>query len=177
VGRAHTEVEILPYDKDWARRFKATKRELRLVFPDALIEHIGPTSVPGLSSKDTIDIAVGVPDVIAILVQAALSAMSQQGFEHVPASFAEDPDPAFVHRIINDHRTDHVHVVRSCASTRGGRRRSPTTPSRIFMPLAVASGSGRYPDARFVLLVGSGIATAAWWGAVSSLVAAQFASS
>jgi GrpB-like predicted nucleotidyltransferase (UPF0157 family) len=113
MNGAHTQVEVVPYDPDWVRRFHVTKDELRSLFPGAAIEHIGSTSVPGLSSKDTIDVAVGVCDVSQTLDAVTLLAMRRQGFEHVPASFAKDPDHAFFHRIVADRRTDHVHVVRS----------------------------------------------------------------
>lgn len=112
MNRAHTVVELVPYDADWPRRFRATAAELRSAFPTAAIEHIGSTSVPGLSSKDTIDVAVGVPDVLAALDRQTLDALAASGFLYRPASFADDPDHAFLDRIVADHRTDHIHVIR-----------------------------------------------------------------
>ncbi|KTR53040.1 hypothetical protein NS359_04565 [Curtobacterium oceanosedimentum] len=93
-------------------RFSRTAHELRTVFPHAPIEHVGSTSVPGLASKDTIDVAVGVLDVTDALDEARIDVARALGFEYVPASFADDPDHAFFLRIVQDRRTDHVHVVR-----------------------------------------------------------------
>ena len=112
ADRAHTTVDVVPYDPEWPSRFAASAAEIRAVLPDAVIEHVGSTSVPGLSSKDTIDLAVGVSDVDEALSPETLDAFETAGFVHVPASFAADPDHAFLHRIVHDHRTDHVHVMR-----------------------------------------------------------------
>jgi GrpB-like predicted nucleotidyltransferase (UPF0157 family) len=94
-------------------RFEAAAEELRLVFTDASIEHVGSTSVPGLCSKDTIDIVVGVGAVAPALTRARITLLAEHGFEYVPTSFAGDPDHAFFHRIVEDHRTEHVHVMRT----------------------------------------------------------------
>lgn len=60
MSRADTVVELVQYDSAWPQRFALARDELVKVVPRAEVEHIGSTSVPGLSSKDTIDIALGV---------------------------------------------------------------------------------------------------------------------
>ena len=52
--------KIVSYQSDWPIKFQAEKEILQNVFRDKLlaIEHIGSTAIPGLSSKDIIDIAV-----------------------------------------------------------------------------------------------------------------------
>ena len=112
MDKAFSEVALVGSQPLWVDRFSRTAHELRSVFPQASIEHVGSTSVPGLASKDTIDVAVGVPDVSDALDQGHINAARSLGFEYVPASFADDPDHAFFHRIVQDRRTDHVHVVR-----------------------------------------------------------------
>lgn len=112
TDRAHTFVDVVPYDAGWPSRFDSSAAEIRGVLPHAVIEHVGSTSVPGLASKDTIDIAVGVADVAATLVPRVVEPLRSAGFLHVPESFANDPDHSFFHRIIRDHRTDHVHLMR-----------------------------------------------------------------
>lgn len=112
MSQAHSNVELVPYDESWPARFRHTKEQLHTVFRSAVIEHVGSTSVPGLSSKDTIDALVGVPDVEKALDPQTLEELTVLGFEHVPSSFAHDADHSFLHRIIGDHRTDHVHLMR-----------------------------------------------------------------
>lgn len=104
-------VELVPYDEEWPSRFAASAAELSSVLPDAIVEHVGSTSVPGLSSKDTVDIAVGAERVADVLAPSVLAELEVLGFVHAPGSFADDPDHVFFHRIIEDHRTDHLHVV------------------------------------------------------------------
>lgn len=105
-------VGVVPYDPAWPHRFQRTRTQILQVLPHVVIEHIGSTSVPGLSSKDTIDVAVGVDDVDSTLTPGVLAALARLGFEHRPESFAGNPDHAFLHRILAGHRTDHVHVIR-----------------------------------------------------------------
>lgn len=112
MSGADSTVELVPYDPRWPERFAAAAEQLRRVFPSAQIEHIGSTSVVGLSSKDTVDIAVGVPGVAECLTGDVLAALAELGFSFVPASFADDPDHAFLARIVRGHRTDHLHVMR-----------------------------------------------------------------
>lgn len=117
ASRAHTVVELVPYDPGWPARFVGTAAQIRATLPGADIEHVGSTSVPGLSSKDTIDVAVGLDDVDDVLDPEVLARLEAFGFVHRPESFAEDPDHLFLCRIIDDHRTDHVHVVRRGTTT------------------------------------------------------------
>jgi len=45
---------------EWVQRFEYLSRSIRLILPDARIEHIGSTAVPGLPAKDVVDVLVGV---------------------------------------------------------------------------------------------------------------------
>jgi GrpB-like predicted nucleotidyltransferase (UPF0157 family) len=58
-------INILPYDENWAREFNRLKVELSIILGDfqPCIEHIGSTSVPGLASKNVIDILVGLENI------------------------------------------------------------------------------------------------------------------
>jgi len=56
-------IEISPYNKGWPKLFAEEKRLIQDTLEPGLvyrIEHFGSTSVPGLSSKDTIDILMEV---------------------------------------------------------------------------------------------------------------------
>lgn len=57
-------VVVLPYDKVWAQNFSNIKDELQSDLGNLSlgIEHIGSTSVPGLSAKPIIDIDVIIRD-------------------------------------------------------------------------------------------------------------------
>jgi len=57
---SHT--KILPYRSDWPEKFEVEKEKLQRIFSDTAleVEHIGSTSIEGLSSKPIIDIVVMV---------------------------------------------------------------------------------------------------------------------
>ena len=57
-------VTVLPYDRAWKKAFEAIKQELEQALGDSIIgiEHVGSTSVEGLSAKPCIDIDVIIPD-------------------------------------------------------------------------------------------------------------------
>jgi GrpB-like predicted nucleotidyltransferase (UPF0157 family) len=57
-------IALEPYDPAWPRMYAELERQMRKVLgADALmIEHVGSTSVPGLSAKPVIDIVLAVAD-------------------------------------------------------------------------------------------------------------------
>ena len=75
-------VVVLPYDEQWKQDFLNIKAELA----DALgqlataIEHVGSTSVEGLSAKPVIDIDVVIRD--HTLLEDVISALRKIGYQH-----------------------------------------------------------------------------------------------
>ena len=57
-------VIVLPYDNNWKNDYNNIKKELEIVLKDLIIgiEHVGSTSVEGLSSKPCIDIDIIIKD-------------------------------------------------------------------------------------------------------------------
>lgn len=57
-------VIVVPYDKTWKSAFEEIKNEIESVIGDLIIgiEHVGSTSVEGLSAKPIIDIDVVIKD-------------------------------------------------------------------------------------------------------------------
>lgn len=57
-------VIVLPYDKAWKSAFEAIKQEIECAIGDLIlgIEHVGSTSVEGMSAKPCIDIDVIIKD-------------------------------------------------------------------------------------------------------------------
>ena len=55
-------VTLEEYNSNWSKMFEEEKENLKKIFKDLAIEieHIGSTSVEGLSAKPIIDVAVGV---------------------------------------------------------------------------------------------------------------------
>src|SRR5262249_33918170 len=59
----HVEIVIVDYDSRWPDRYAEERARVVAVLGDMIesIEHIGSTSVPGLSAKPIIDLLVTVP--------------------------------------------------------------------------------------------------------------------
>lgn len=79
---AQRTIVVLPYDEKWADAFEEIRKELA----DALgtlaerIEHVGSTSVKGLSAKPIIDIDVVIKD--TSVLDAAIQALAKIGYVH-----------------------------------------------------------------------------------------------
>ena len=64
LGLSKSSVDVCPYDEQWVIEFEKEKRILLEILKNfnVQIEHVGSTSIPGLSAKPIIDIAIGVKD-------------------------------------------------------------------------------------------------------------------
>lgn len=59
-----TTIQLDPYDPAWPGLFEREATRIRATLGDRvrLLEHVGSTSVPGLSAKPLVDIVLAVPD-------------------------------------------------------------------------------------------------------------------
>jgi GrpB-like predicted nucleotidyltransferase (UPF0157 family) len=75
-------VSVVPYDADWPARYRREAEALSAALGGAAlgVEHIGSTSIPGLSAKPTIDIMVGAENLD--LSDAVMAAMEHLGYEY-----------------------------------------------------------------------------------------------
>ncbi|MFI5627130.1 GrpB family protein [Nocardioides sp. NPDC051685] len=75
-------IEVVAYDPAWASRFEEVAETLRKALtdgPEAIVEHVGSTSVPGLAAKPILDIDVIVaPEDLS----AAVAALVRIGYRH-----------------------------------------------------------------------------------------------
>lgn len=118
VGQTHvvatddlpTTVEVVAYDPAWPEVFEAMRAELRAAVPEATaIEHVGSTSVPGLSSKPTIDVLLVLDGFDATDATALRLAMLR--FEHRAAAFAPERRHLFFRKVRTDGLSVHLHVL------------------------------------------------------------------
>ncbi|ULQ55866.1 GrpB family protein [Flavihumibacter rivuli] len=122
-------VSVEPYHPQWKQRYKELEAELQQLLSglDPHIEHIGSTSVEGLSAKPTIDILVGLAHVEPeetvirlinhpyIYIRAFTTAMPERRFfirmkedKGYPAII---DDAAAIDDTINLHKLAHIHIV------------------------------------------------------------------
>jgi len=59
-----TKVTVLPYDSAWKAAFEEIRKEIEQAAGDLIVdvEHVGSTSVEGMSAKPCIDLDVVIPD-------------------------------------------------------------------------------------------------------------------
>lgn len=102
-------IKIVAYDSQWARLFLEEREALRRVLSPWLkgpIEHIGSTSVPGLSAKPVIDIMAAV----GTLEESKGTIPAVRSLDYLHAPYRHEvmhwfckPHPSF--------RTHHLHLV------------------------------------------------------------------
>ena len=104
-------VVLVPYDPSWPGRFEDEKRAIAGALRDSAvaIEHVGSTSVPGLLSKPTIDIQVGIRRLRD--APTCIGALESLGYVYRPDVEATMPDRRFFHKGPPGRRTHHVHMV------------------------------------------------------------------
>ena len=64
AARLNSKIALSPYDPEWPQHYAAFARDIRVALGAKVIalEHVGSTSVPGLSAKPVIDIILAVAD-------------------------------------------------------------------------------------------------------------------
>jgi len=84
-------VVIHPYSDDWPRQFDAVRDELRAIFAplEVAIEHVGSTSILGLSAKPVIDVLLGAPSLAQI--EAKITPLGDRGYTYVARYEADLP--------------------------------------------------------------------------------------
>lgn len=99
-------VRLVPYDPAWPAQFERLAALVRVALGDRdlLLEHVGSTSVPGLSAKPIIDMVLAVAD--SSDEGSYVPALEQQGF----ALRIREPQ-WFQHRLLKTPCTDgNLHV-------------------------------------------------------------------
>jgi GrpB-like predicted nucleotidyltransferase (UPF0157 family) len=103
-------IKIVPYDSNWPMRFAAEAARIHEVMSSLAqrIEHVGSTSVPGLSAKPVIDIQVSVASLGALGPYAA--PLAQLGYRHVPFGPPVDLVYPFFQKPAAWPSTHHIHL-------------------------------------------------------------------
>src|SRR5262245_37737011 len=72
--------EVVPYNPGWLGQFELYATEIRNIFGNLRIEHIGSTAVPDMAGKACIDVLVMSDNLQA--VEDHISDMEKAGFEY-----------------------------------------------------------------------------------------------
>lgn len=108
---ANPTLVITAYSSEWPREFERQRAALiaALAPLPVHIEHIGSTSVPGMSAKPIVDIMLGAPSLADI--EERVSLIEQLGYEHLPQMRELMPDNRFFAKPANLPRRFHLHCV------------------------------------------------------------------
>ena len=103
------QVIVLRYDESWKKDFLAIETELRPVLEGLIvrIEHVGSTSVEGLSAKPIIDIDVVIRD--RSMLGPVISALGTIGYRH-EGDLGIDGREAFAYEGKEHLRKHHLYV-------------------------------------------------------------------
>ena len=75
-GREARPIVVVDHDPAWPERFEIERSRIASALPDARVEHVGSTSVPGLAAKPVIDIVV-IP---AASIEDAVGPLEHAGY-------------------------------------------------------------------------------------------------
>lgn len=108
------EIELVPANPDWPRRFDVEAARLRAIIPSGLLidlEHIGSTAIPGMPAKPVIDMLAIVADLDDARARL-VGPLEAAGY----AFWAENPDADrlfFVKGLPPSapRRTHHLHIM------------------------------------------------------------------
>lgn len=102
-------VVVLPYDENWKSDFQKIKKEIENAVGDLIVgvEHVGSTSVEGLSAKPCIDIDVIIKDYSVF--EAVVGELEKIGYIHEGNLGIEDRE-AFKYSDKPHLQTHHLYV-------------------------------------------------------------------
>ena len=102
-------VKVVPYDPSWQEAFANIRDMIQSYIGDLIvrIEHVGSTSVPGLSAKPVIDLDVVIEsnDLLSEIVER----LAKQGYQH-QGNLGIEGREAFQRTVDDDHMTYHLYV-------------------------------------------------------------------
>lgn len=109
LGLERTTVALRPYDARWAELFEGERARLRGALGNDIlaVEHIGSTSVPGLTAKPILDIGVavnGFEAAFALVPRVEALGYTFRGEQGIPRRhyFVQGPE---------ERRTHHLHML------------------------------------------------------------------
>jgi GrpB-like predicted nucleotidyltransferase (UPF0157 family) len=113
------DVDVVPYDPQWPKRFLEERQHLLLYLPSTLItriEHFGSTAVPGLAAKPIVDMLVEVTSLDETR-QKVPPILEPQGYDYFwRPTWGDDTPPFyawFIKRDSQGNRTHHIHMIES----------------------------------------------------------------
>jgi GrpB-like predicted nucleotidyltransferase (UPF0157 family) len=104
-------IVIEAYCQEWPERFKQEAQMIQQAIAPyiTVIDHIGSTSVPGLSAKPIIDMLIGVKSLADS--PHFIPPLQTLGYVYIPEHEAELPERRYLYKQANSEDTFHLHMV------------------------------------------------------------------
>lgn len=105
-------IKIYEYNNQWPERYETYKQEILEKTSKYIltIHHVGSTSVPGLGSKDIIDIMIGV-EYLDIANNHVIPSLEELGYEYIPRHEKTMPFRRFLALGSREKGRDaHIHI-------------------------------------------------------------------
>lgn len=108
IGLNKNSVKVVPYDETWKYEFEKEKQILKNLLKDfdVQIEHVGSTSIPGLSAKPIIDIAIGAKDEKMLFEVAKV--LENAGYDMLNSY--EEKGEILARKGSPENRTHYIHI-------------------------------------------------------------------
>lgn len=111
IGQHKRNFELVPYQNDWNDHFEREADLLKSILDEKVLqlEHIGSTSIPGMSAKAIIDIMVAVPSLKRS--SDLILGLDNIGYEYKP--FDTIPERMFFSKESHpEYRTHHLNLAK-----------------------------------------------------------------
>lgn len=104
-------MQLSPFESHWTSLFEEERLRLWKRFPHAFvdIQHIGSTSVPGVSARPVVDLLAGVPSMA--VAGPLLASLCQFGYRTSPRLNLALPGRNLLIRRTHSRRSHHLHLV------------------------------------------------------------------
>ena len=108
LGLHKDKVSLVPHSSNWHTEFEQEKEKLQTILGNIAlaIEHIGSTSISGLSAKPILDIAVAVENIEAL--KSVIPILTEAGYDILDS--IETKGEVLARKGTPDNRTHYIHV-------------------------------------------------------------------
>jgi GrpB-like predicted nucleotidyltransferase (UPF0157 family) len=104
-------MQLIQVENEWAERFETERLRLVTRFPHAFvdIQHIGSTSVPGVSARPVVDLLAGVPSMA--IVDPLIASLCRFGYHTSARLNLALPGRRLLVRRVHSRSSHHLHLV------------------------------------------------------------------
>lgn len=107
------QIEVVQYDPYWIEQYEQEKEKILSAVSRWVVslDHVGSTSIPGLSAKPTIDMCMGIED-LQLANDHIIPALEKFNYDYLPQLEEAIPDRRYIQKLDADGKhLFHIHIV------------------------------------------------------------------